>query len=347
MINGSFGRFSVSDRLAALGPPLEPDTIRAARSAVPPVFRDSPQFVSEHLSALAGVPVIVKVESVNPIGSFKGRGTWLAVRHLFETGGVGEDRPLVIASSGNFGQGCAWAGRAFGVPVVVFADRHANPRKVERMRAFGAEVIQDGEDFDAARVACAAYAASRDATLLVDGQEPWVATGAGGLAVELTDGTASHDLPALTTAFVPVGNGALIIGVGAWLRHAAPGCRVVGVQSEGAPSMTLSWRAGHPIETDTADTWAGGIASRVPVPEALEEMRGRVDDMLLVSNDDLRAAQAELTDALGITVEGGGAASWAAIRTAAPGSLEGPVLVLVTGSNAEPRRTNEAGPPEG
>jgi threonine dehydratase len=164
-----------------------------------------------------------------------------------------------------------------------------------------------------------------------------VATGAAGLAVELTDGSVSHDLPGLATAFVPVGNGALIVGVGAWLRHAAPDCRVVGVQSEGAPSMTLSWRAGRPIGTDKADTWAGGIASRVPVPEALDEMRGRVDDMVLVSNDDLRTAQAELTAALGITVEGGGAASWAAIRAAAPGILEGPVLVVVTGSNAEPR----------
>jgi threonine dehydratase len=323
------------DRLADLGPPLEPATIRAARSVVPAVFRDSPQFVSESLSLVAGVPVVVKVESVNPIGAFKGRGTWLAVRHLVESGGVGEGRPLVVASTGNFGQGCAWAGRAHGIRVVVFADRHANPIKLARIRSFGAEVIQDGDDFDAARLACAAYVASRDATLLVDGQERWIAAGAGGLAVELTDAAARSELPDLGAAFVPVGNGSLIIGIGAWLRHAAPACRVVGVQAAGAPSMALSWRADRPIETERAETWAAGIASRVPVPEALEEMRGRVDDMVLVSDDDLRTAQAELTAALGITVEGGGAASWAAIR-AARGRLAGPVLVLITGSNAEP-----------
>jgi threonine dehydratase len=322
-------------RLADLGPPLEPATIRAARSVVPAVFRDSPQYVSESLSRVAGVPVVVKVESVNPIGAFKGRGTWLAVRHLVERGGVGEGRPLVVASTGNFGQGCAWAGRAHGIPVVVFADRHANPLKLERIRSFGAQVIQDGDDFDAARLACAAYVANGDATLLVDGQEPWIAAGAGGLAVELTDASADGNLPELSTAFVPVGNGSLIIGVGAWLRHAAPACRVVGVQAEGAPSMALSWRAGRPIETDRAATWAAGIASRVPVPEALEEMRDRVDDMVLVSDDELRTAQAELTAAIGITVEGGGAASWAAIR-AARGRLDGPILVLITGSNAEP-----------
>jgi threonine dehydratase len=323
------------DRLAALGPPLEPTTIRAARVAVPAVFRDSPQYVSEVLSTAAGVPVVVKVESVNPIGAFKGRGTWLAVRHLVETGGVGEGRALVVASTGNFGQGCAWAGRAHGIPVVVFADRHANPRKLERIRAFGAQIMVDGEDFDAARLACAAYATNHGANLLVDGEEPWIATGAGGIAVELTDAATNGDLPGLATAFVPVGNGALIVGVGAWLRHAAPGCRVVGVQSERAPSMTLSWREGRPVETERADTWAAGIASRVPVPEALDAMRGRVDDMVLVADADLRTAQAELTVALGITVEGGGAASWAAIR-AARGTLAGPVLVLVTGANAEP-----------
>ena len=85
-----------------------------------------------------------------------------------------------------------------------------------------------------------------------------------------------------------------------------------------------------------ADTWAGGLATRVPVPEALELMEGRVDDMVLVSDDALRAAQAELTSAIGVTVEGGGAASWAAILEARD-SLSGPVLVLVTGSNAEQR----------
>ncbi|HEX5824169.1 MAG TPA: pyridoxal-phosphate dependent enzyme, partial [Candidatus Limnocylindrales bacterium] len=189
--------------------------------------------------------------------------------------------------------------------------------------------------FDAARVACEAYASSHEATLLIDGEEPWVAAGAGGMAVELTDAAAGGVLPVLATAFVPVGNGALIVGVGAWLREGAPDCRVVGVQSDRAPSMTLSWREGRPIETDRADTWASGIASRVPVPEALDAMRDRVDDMVLVSDPDLRTAQAELTAAIGITVEGGGAASWAAIR-AARGTLDGAALVIVTGSNAEP-----------
>jgi threonine dehydratase len=318
--------------------PLAPASIRAARSLIDPVFLDSPQYAHDGLSASAGRPVVVKVETVNPIGAFKGRGTWLAVRHLAEAGRLSSDRPLVVASTGNFGQGCAYAGRAFGVPVVVFADESANQVKMDRIRRFGADVRLAGRDFDAAREASATYATETEGELLVDGDDPWIATGAATLATELTDAATSDRLPALANAYIPVGNGSLIVGVAAWLRAVAPGCRVVGVQSEAAPSMTLSWRAGRPIETDTAATFADGIATRVPVAAALEAMVGRVDDMLLVSEDAIRTAQAELTTALGVTVEGGAAASWAGLL-ADGAAAQGPSLVLVTGSNVPPAGT--------
>jgi threonine dehydratase len=132
-------------------------------------------------------------------------------------------------------------------------------------------------------------------------------------------------------AAVPVGNGALINGVGSWLRHAAPECRVVGIQADEAPAMTLSWRAGRPIDTPTAATYADGIASRVAIPRAVELMPGRVDDMLTVSEADLHRAQTELTTELGITVEGAAAASWAGLLAGERPS--GPALLIVTGSN--------------
>jgi threonine dehydratase len=312
--------------------PLAPAPIRVLAGRLPAVFTGSPQFVHEGLSARAGRLVIVKVETLNPIRSFKGRGTWVAVEALVGEGVVSADRPLVAASTGNFGQGVAYAARAFGVPAVVFADEHANPVKLDRIRALGAEVIQTGRDFDAARTASERYASGRGASLVVDGQDPRIAAGAATLALEVADAVSVGSLPALGAAYVPVGNGALIVGVGAWLRHVAPSCRIIGIQSEAAPSMTLSWRAGRPIETETADTLAEGIATRVPVPEALEAMVGRVDDMRLVAEDALRAAQAELGAALGITVEGAAAASWAgALADDAPPT--GAALVIVTGSN--------------
>jgi threonine dehydratase len=106
---------------------------------------------------------------------------------------------------------------------------------------------------------------------------------------------------------------------------------VVGVQAEGAPSMTLSWRAGRPIETERAATSAEGLATRVPVPEAVEAMRNLVDDMILVSEEALLDAQQDLTSELGMLVEPAGAAAWAAC--VADSALRSASLVIVTGSN--------------
>ncbi len=274
----------------------------------------------------------LKVECVNPIRAFKGRGTWLAVAGLAGEGRVGPGRAVVVASTGNFGQGVAFAARAHGVPAVVFADEHANPLKLDRIRSFGATVIQQGRDFDEAREAGAAFAERDGGYLLVDGADPRVAAGAATLALEVTDAAASGTLPMPAVAYVPLGNGALIVGVGAWLRHAAPACRIVGVAAAGAPAMVLSWQHGEIVETPEAATYAEGIACRVPVPEALDMMVGRVDDLALVSEVQLRAAEAELRDATGITVEGAAAASWAGLRAdATPG---GPALVILSGSNA-------------
>jgi len=312
-------------------PELEPAAIRAAHGRIDRAFTHSPQYVHEGLSRRLGVPVIVKVETANPIRSFKGRGTWIAIRDLAGEGRIGPDRPIACVSAGNFGQGVAYAARALGIPAVVFASRHANRGKIERMRLLGAQVIEVGEDFDEARDASEAYAAKHPVELLVDGDDPRISTGAATLALEVTDGVAAGDLPAPVIVMVPVGNGALINGVGAWLRSEAPGCRIVGVQAEGAAAMTLSFNAGRPIDTDTVATFADGIASRVAIPRAVELMPGRVDEMRLVSESALRETQGELTSELGITVEGAAAASWAGLLA---GPIPtGPALVIVTGSN--------------
>lgn len=312
-------------------PELEPDAIRAAHASIHPAFTGSPQYVHEGLSTQLGVPVIVKVETVNPIRSFKGRGTWVAVSALVGEGRVGPDRPVVCVSAGNFGQGVAFAARARGVEAIVFTSTHANPGKVARMRALGAEVIQVGEDFDDARGASEAWVAANGGELLVDGNDPRISTGAATLAVEVTDASEAGELPAIAAIYVPVGNGALLNGVGSWLREAAPGCRIIGVQAALADAMTRSWHANRPIDTASAATYADGIATRVAIPRAVELMAGRVDEMRIVAEDDLRGAQAVLTDELGITVEGAAAASWAGVL-AGP-RPDGPVVVIITGSN--------------
>ena len=136
------------------------EAIRAAVDRVPAAFRDMPQFVSEPLSEALGRPSWSRPRSANPIGCFKGRGTWLAVEALAAAGEVGEGSGLVAASAGNFGQGVAYAARAHRVPFVVFAAENANAAKVAAMRRLGAEVRLVGEDFDAAREAAADHAAA-------------------------------------------------------------------------------------------------------------------------------------------------------------------------------------------
>lgn len=312
-------------------PELEPAAIRAAHSEIDAAFLHSPQYVHPGLSERLGVPVVVKVETTNPIRSFKGRGTWVAVHALVGEGRAGPNRPIACVSAGNFGQGVAYAARAVGIRSIVFTSLHANPRKIERMRALGAEVIQGGEDFDAARAASDAYASEHPVELLIDGDDPRISTGAATLALEVTEGVAAGSLPAPVLVSVPVGNGALLNGVGAWLRSELPDCRVVGVQAETAPAMTLSFHAGRAIDTDSAATYADGIAARVAIPAAVALMAGRVDEMRLVSEAALHEAQAVLTDELGITVEGAAAATWAGLF-AGP-RPDGPILVIITGSN--------------
>jgi threonine dehydratase len=313
-------------------PELEPGAIRSTSETIHPAFRHSPQFVHDALSERLGVPVIVKIETVNPIRCFKGRGGDVAVRALAGEGRIGPDVPVVCASAGNFGQGVAVAARRLGIPAVVFASTRAVPAKIAAMRRLGARVVQEGDDFDAARAAADAHVAGADGGhLLVDGEVPRVAQGAASIAVELTDGVAAGRLPAPAVVSVPVGNGALIGGVGSWFRAALPDTSILGVQAAGASGMTLSWRAGRPIDTPTVETFADGIAARVSIPIAVELMAGRVDDMRLVDDDALRAAQTELEDALGITVEGAAAASWAGLL-AGP-RPDGPAVVIVTGSN--------------
>ncbi len=311
---------------------LEPGAIRAGLSSIDPAFTRSPQFVHETLSQLLGVPVIVKVECVNPIRSFKGRGTFVAMRALLAEGLVGPERPVVCASAGNFGQGVAIAGRSMDVPALVFASLRADRAKVARMRSLGAEVIESGDDFDAARAASEAHAAAHGHHLLVDGEDPRISTGAATMALEVTAAVITGELPSPVMAFVPVGNGSLINGIGSWMAAELPTCQVVGVQSDAAPAMTRSWRAGRAIDTQTAASVADGIATRISLPLAVALMAGRVHDMRLVTEGQLLVAQQELIEALGITVETSASVGWAAL-TAAPRPV-GPVLLIITGSNA-------------
>lgn len=308
---------------------LSLERIREAAAVIDPVFRDTPQFVSDALSERLGLRLLCKVECINPIRSFKGRGT----SYFLHRSPPGR---LVAASAGNFGQGLAYAARKQGRTVLLFAATNANPLKVERMRALGAEVRLEGDDFDAAKAAARAFAEANQFPFVEDGRESAIAEGAGTMGLELCRWPDPID-----AILVPVGNGALVNGVGRWLRAHAAACRIIGVCAERAPSMVDSWRAGQVRQTAAADTIADGIAVRVPVPEAVEEMAHAVDDMVTVSEERILEAMRLLHRELGLVVEPAGAAGLAAaldLRDCLAGKL---VAVPICGGNltAEQFRT--------
>ena len=278
--------------------------IEEALGVIDPVFLDSPQVEFDALSRNLGAQVVLKVETLNPIRSFKGRGGCFAVHHQPDTA------HLVVASAGNFGQGLAYAAARRGLPLTVFAATNANAVKVARMRALGAEVLLAGDDFDGAKAAASLHAGQMGGVLIEDGRDAAVSEGAGTLAVELLRWPEPLD-----AILVALGNGAMINGVGAWIKAHSPRTRVIGVCAKGAPSMERSWRSGKVEPTDAADTIADGIAVRLPVREAVACMQGTVDDVVLVDDEAILVAMRLILDQTGILVEPSGAVGVAAVQT--------------------------------
>ena len=278
--------------------------IERACRAIHPLFRDSPQYACEPLSQALGAPLLLKLEMANPLRSFKGRGADFFVQeHAQALAG----RTLVCATAGNWGQAMAWVCRARRWPLVVYCATSANPLKVQRMRDMGAEVRLHSDDFDAAKLAARQFCDDGGAVFVEDGREAAIAEGAGTIGIELLRS------PAFDTVLLPLGNGALLTGVGRWIKANAPEVRVVGVSAEGADAMAASWRAGRVVKRAACRTIADGIAVRSPVPQAVQDMQGTVDDVLLVSDDAIRRAMRLLFDHAGLVVEPAGAAGVAAV----------------------------------
>lgn len=294
--------------------------IGAAAKAIDPVFLNSPQFEAEPVSARLGVTVLLKIETLNPIRSFKGRGTDYLLQR------IDRSRELVCATAGNFGQGMAYACRKHGVQVTVYAPEAASAIKLERMRALGARIVLESGDFDQAKDAARRHAESTGALFVEDGLLGPIAEGAATIGLELAQDAA------LDAVFVPLGNGSLVNGVGTWLKHAAPRTRVVAVCAEGAPSMALSWQAGRPVDAP-AETVADGISVRVPAPAAVEIMSRTVDEVMLVSDLEMLETMRSLFYDAGLLVEPSAAAGVAAIAKRA-GTLRGRrVAAVLTGGN--------------
>ena len=307
---------------------LSPERIAEATTVIDRVFLDSPQFLAESLGL--DCRLVVKVETLNPIRSFKARGT------EFLTASLDGPTPLACATAGNFGQGMAWSARKRGLALTVFTAVDANPLKVERMRALGADVRPLGKDFDAAHDAARDFAAETGARLVEDGRDAEIAEGAGTIGLELLRWPEPFD-----SIVVPLGDGALLAGIARWVKAHQPIVRVVGVCAAGAPAMEVSLRTGRRVTFPRADTIADGIAVRSPFPEAIEDLAGVVDEVLLVDDDALVDAIRRAHRDLGVVLEPAGAAGLAAILAHGERFAGRLVATVLTGGNATSEQLRE------
>jgi threonine dehydratase len=286
---------------------MDPPTYADILAAAPVVHRylnPTPLYEWPALSQLLGCRYYLKHENHTPTTAFKVRGGINVIARLSEEH---KRRGVIGCTTGNHGQSLAYACRLFGVRCVLVVPANNNPDKNAAMRALGAELIEHGRDFDDAREHVETLIQKEGFRYVHSANEPDLIAGVGTYALEIFD-----VLPEPDVILAPVGLGSGICGAALVAATRRPATQVIGAQSELAPAVTLSWREGRPIETDTPRTFAEGMATRVPAELTLDIMRRHVHDMVLVSDAELREAILLLLRVTHNLAEGAGAAATAA-----------------------------------
>lgn len=279
--------------------------LEAAAQLVHAVLPPTPQYCWPLLSARAGVEVWVKHENHTPTGAFKVRGGLVLLDALRRAKpGL---RGVASATRGNHGQSLPYAARRLGLRTLIVVPRGNSPDKNAAMRAWGAELVEHGRDFDEAREHAAQLAREHELEFVGPFRRELVC-GVGSYAAELFSA-----VPDLDEVYVPIGCGSGICGLIAWRDVLGLRTRIVGVVAERAPCYALSFEAGRPVETASADTFADGMAVRVPVPEALEAIRAGAARIVRVSEQELKTALRHFYTDTHNLVEGAGAAGLAAL----------------------------------
>jgi threonine dehydratase len=283
--------------------PTFADILRARR-IVNRFLPRTPLLPSLSLSKRLGFQLYLKFENHQPIGAFKVRGGLNFVSSL----GAGERaRGVITASTGNHGQSIAYAARTFGVRAVIVMPEESNPDKTESMVNLGAEIVFFGQDFEDARLKAEQMARDQGMRYVHPANEPLLIAGVGTYGLEIVE-----DLPEVQTIIIPIGAGSGICGTSIVAKSIHPQIRIIGVQAEKAPSVYLSWKEQRMVDTPSCDTFAEGLATRTAFELPLSIMRELVDDIVLVSEDELKHAIVLLLEKAHTVVEGAGAASLAA-----------------------------------
>ena len=272
-------------------------------------------------SLAPGRRLLLKREDAHELGAFKWRGALPSLQRYRDEGATA----VVTASTGNHGAAAAWAAERTGLKAIVYVPEVASRAKLDMLERLGADLRQAGADVDEAKDAARAHAERDGLPFFEDGAEPAQFDGYADIGRELIDELGER--PALTV--VPVGNGALLIGIA---RGLGGGDATLGVVSEAAPVMALSVDAGHPVECGPPATFADGMAVRVAVPLAVDELVKLRTPFVQVSEEAIARAVGSYAGA-GVRVEGSAGAALAALDAIEP--PDGPIVLIVTGRNID------------
>ena len=287
---------------------------------------DTPCMPSRTLSALLGCEVFLKFENLQFTASFKERG---ALNKMAQLTAVERAAGVLAVSAGNHAQGVAYHAQRMGIPATIVMPRFAPAVKVERTRGFGAAVVLEGDTFDDARTHGMQLARERGLTLVHPYDDLAVMAGQGTIGLEML-----AQQPNIDTLVVAIGGGGLISGVATAAKALRPGIEVIGVQTERFPA---AWNAKHGGERASAQaTIADGIAVKAPGELTLPVIRELVDDVLLVSEDDIEQAILMLLEIEKTVVEGAGGVGLAAVMKHAERFKGKRVGLILCGGNIEP-----------
>jgi len=293
--------------------------VQAARDRIAPHLRPTPLYEYASLNELVGAEVFVKHENHQPVGAFKVRG---GVNLVSQLSVEERERGVIAASTGNHGQSIAYAARIFGVP------ENANPVKVASMRGLGAELIFHGRDYDEAREHCEQLAREHGYRYIHSGDEPMLIAGVATQTLEILE-----EQPETDVVIVPIGGGSGAAGACIVAQAVKPELKVIGVQSEAAPAAYRSWKARELLE-DNMQTFAEGLATRTAFELPQRILWDQLDDFVLVSDDEIRAAQASMIEATRNLVEAAGAASLAAALRLRDELAGKRVALILSGGNS-------------
>jgi threonine dehydratase len=302
------------------------DVLDAAKRIRPHLSR-TPVRSYASLDAVAGAQVFVKHENVNPTNSFKVRNNLSAVTALSVEE---QQRGFIAATRGNHGQGLAYAGRLVGAPVVICVPVGNNPEKNEAMRGFGAEVVEEGADYDSAVAVAERLQRERGLTMVHSTNNHAVIAGAGTLSLELLE-----DEPRLDALVIAVGGGSQAVGALVVARALRPDLKVYGVQAERASAIHDSFHAGHPVSKPSADTFADGLATRNAYPMTFPALKAGLADFVTVSEAELAEAVRIYLRTTHHLAEGAGAAGLAGLLKLRKPLAGKRVGIVISGGNID------------